>query len=144
MRRLLSVIALLPALAAADPGIDLYRDVMATGKVCAFGKGPTDRQECYVRAAPSRCEKEARAGVMGSGLLLKQLRACVISCGNAGGWSSSVGECSRDLVIEGARLRLGVMDELGCFSDFSGNIKNDCMAAADGKSKIEIFLGPEN
>lgn len=106
MRRFFSVIALLPAMAAADPGTDLFRDVMANGKLCSFGKGPTDRQECYVRAAPSRCEKEARSGVMGNGLLLQQFRACVMSCGNAGAWSSSVGECSRELAIEDADGKL--------------------------------------
>lgn len=133
-----------PPTAAADPGIDLYRDVMATGKVCAFGKGPTDSQECYVRAAPSRCEKEARAGVMGNSLLHKQLRACVISCGNAGPWSSTIGDCSRDLIIEDAGLRLITMEYSGCFSDLFGDLRDDCMAAADGKSQIDTFLGPED
>lgn len=141
---LLAFALLYPPTAAADPGTDLFRDVMANGRLCAFGKGPTDRQECYVRAAPSRCEKEARSGVMGNGLLLKQLRACVISCGNAGAWSSTIGDCSRDLIIEDAGLRLITMEYSGCFSDLFGDLRDDCMAAADGKSQIDTFLGPED
>ena len=84
MRALIAILLLAPHLAYADPGIDLVHEVISTGRLCAYGKGTTERQDCFVRAAPDRCEKEARAGVMGNAMLFAQLRACIISCGNAG------------------------------------------------------------
>lgn len=116
MRALIAILLLAPHLAYADPGMDLVREVISTGRLCAYGKGPTERQDCFVRAAPDRCEKEARAGVMGNAMLFAQFRACIISCGNAGAWSSTVGDCSRDLVIEGAELRLAAF-QARCAAD---------------------------
>lgn len=135
MHKLLYALILLPLIAAADPGADLARDVLANGKLCSFGKGPTDRQECYVRAAPSRCEKEARSGVMGNAMLFQQFRSCIMSCGNAGAWSSTVGECRRSLVADDARKRVAMLNALGCFTDTArsgiGILREECASIVD-------------
>lgn len=127
--------ALLSSAAKADPGVELFREVISTGKVCSFAKGVTDRQECYVKASPERCEREARAGVMGNSMLFAQLRACIISCGNAGAWSSTVGECSRSIVIKDAPQRLARLAALRCENESwsKGWVRADCLDAAEGR-----------
>lgn len=135
MLRNIFAVALFPAVAMADPGLELLREVLATGRVCSFAKGVTDRQECYVKASPARCEREARAGIMGNPVLFAQFRACIISCGNAGVWSSSVGECSRSLVIEDAPQRAERLTALRCDNESweSGWVSADCLEAAEGR-----------
>lgn len=135
MRALIAILLLAPHLAYADPGIDLVREVISTGRLCAYGKGPTERQDCFVRAAPDRCEKEARAGVMGNAMLFAQLRACIISCGNAGTWSSTVGECRRDLVADDAPKRVAMLDSLNCYADEPRNgigmVREECLSIVE-------------
>lgn len=128
-------VALFPLACFADPGMDLLSEVIATGRVCAFAKGVTDRQECYVKASPERCEREARAGVMGNSMLFAQLRACIISCGNAGAWSSTVGECSRSIVIKDAPQRLARLAALRCENESwsTGWVRAECLEAAEGR-----------
>lgn len=135
IRALAIGIAIFPAACFADPGVELFKEVIATGRVCAFAKGVTDRQDCYVKASPSRCEREARAGVMGNSMLFAQLRACIISCGNAGAWSSSMGSCSRSLVIEDAPQRLSKLAALRCENESwsSGWVREECLEAAEGR-----------
>lgn len=131
-----TVIALLAltcsAVSAEDKGMSLFHDVISTYKICGFGKDVTDRQDCLVRAAPERCEREARSAMQYNSALFAQFRACVVSCGNAGAWSSSIGDCSRDLIIEDAGLRVATMKYNGCFSGRFAHLRDDCMAAAAG------------
>lgn len=118
--------ALLPALSLADQGVDLFREVIATGRICSYSKDLTGRQDCYVRSSPERCEREARAGVMGNSLFFAQLRACIISCGAAGAWSSRFGDCSRSLVIEDAESKYRRLNDMGCFSNPDPMLRLNC------------------
>lgn len=135
IRALAIGVAILPAACLADPGVDLFKEVIATAGVCSFAKGITDRQDCYVQASPARCEREARAVVTGNSMLFAQLRACIISCGNASTWSSSVGDCSRSLVVEGAQQRMNKLASLNCKDESwsAGWVREECLEAAEGR-----------
>jgi hypothetical protein len=117
MRRFIATIALFPALALADPGVELFREVLGSAQICAYGKGPTARQDCFVRSAPSRCEVEARSGTNFGTQGFSYFKDCVISCGAAGAWSSTVGECRRSLVIDGATAKYQRLYAMGCFNN---------------------------
>lgn len=131
MRLAIAIAALFPCIAMADSGTDLFREVLGTAQICAYGKGPTDRQDCFVKAAPERCEREARSGTRFHTLFFSQFKACVISCGNAGAWSSTVGDCSRSLVIDHAGEKYAALWEKGCFSSPSFLTDLECQQAIE-------------
>lgn len=99
----LAIAALAPQLALADAAIDLFRNVIDNANLCSYGKDTAARTDCYISAAPAKCEVEARKFLATRN---RELIYCVSSCVNASLASRTFGECSRELDSEDAGVRL--------------------------------------
>ena len=89
----------LPSVSSADAATDLFRNVLTNANLCAYGKDIAQRTDCYINAAPKKCEAESRKFLATQN---REFFVCVSSCVNAGVISNSVGECSRDLDLDNA------------------------------------------
>ena len=98
---LLILLSLERVIGAEDQGIAFYREVLAVARGCAEGKSGSAVVSCYVRASPQKCETEVYEAMTRQGQARSSARRawafCVASCLDAGLWSRSFGECSREL-----------------------------------------------
>lgn len=81
-----------------DRGLELFKDVLAKGRECEAGKTGSEVVSCYVKASPSKCESYVYEVYSRRNNAARQAwRLCVAMCADAGLWSRTYGECSRDL-----------------------------------------------
>lgn len=93
----------LPVSALADEAADFFKNVLDNANLCAYGKDRAARTDCYIKAAPDKCENEAIKFLATQN---RELFYCAASCVNAGVASRSIGECSRELDRENAGVEL--------------------------------------
>ena len=99
---LLVLLLVKPAMGAEeDLGLALNREVVAVGRQCAQGKSGSQVISCYVKASPRKCEPQVYEAFTKSDEAQSEARRawayCVASCIDAGFWSRSLGECTREL-----------------------------------------------
>lgn len=100
-------IAMLPSMALADPAQDLFKNVLDNARLCSYwNNDAATRADCFIKAAPQKCEAEAMKFLATQN---RELFFCVASCVNAGVASRSFGECSRELNSESAGVELAEM-----------------------------------
>src|SRR5262245_8012069 len=84
-----------------DPGMALYREVLAVGSRCAAGKARPEAILCFVKASPKKCESKVYAAFLqqndAQSLAQRAWASCVASCFNADYWSRNFGGCAREL-----------------------------------------------
>lgn len=85
---------------ADDPGTILFNEVLKVADQCATNKSGTQVISCYVKASPKKCESVVLSHFVGLNAGQQYTPAwyfCVASCVDAGVWSRTFGECSREL-----------------------------------------------
>lgn len=127
--RFLWLSLLLSGSAYSDPASELFQNVIANANLCAHGKDTATRTDCYINAAPQKCEAEARKFLATHN---QELFFCVSSCANAGVASRTFGGCSRDLDRQNAGSELAELkraDEIVAL-DFYWDMANKANAEA--------------
>ena len=106
-RAILLGIGMLPGIASADPAQHLFKSVLDNARLCSYqSNDAATRTDCLIKAAPQKCEAEARKFLATQN---RELFFCVASCVNAGFTSRSFGECSRKLDREDAGAELAAI-----------------------------------
>ena len=106
-RAILLGIGMLPGIAAADPAQHLFKSVLDNARLCSYqSTDAATRTDCLIKAAPQKCEAEARKFLATQN---RELFFCVASCVNAGVASRTFGECSRELDSVSAGVKLALM-----------------------------------
>lgn len=100
----------LPFSALADEAAEFFKNVLDNANLCAYGKDRAARTDCYIKAAPDKCENEA---IKFLATQSRELFYCAASCVNAGFASRSIGECSRELDRENAGAELAEKIRIG-------------------------------
>ena len=78
---------------AMDAESSYYSDTLAAEADCERDGG--DRMNCYVSASPRRCKQTAVSMVGDPAGFQRTWTMCVRSCGTAGLWDKTLGDCRR-------------------------------------------------